>query len=100
MEGILLEALVVEIVSSIKGIVPEIFEERTVELVGAALCDNIHDTAGAAAIFGFEVGSDVQLGDGFHWKDCGRSTKYACLVDGGVIAVPVIHVCAVKEEVV
>ena len=90
----------IEIIAGVEGGVAEEFESRAVELVGAAFGDDVDDATGAAAVFRFEVGSDAKFGDGFDGENrCGGAER-AGFVDGGVIAVAVVHVRAVEQEVV
>ncbi len=68
--------------------------------VRSALRHNIDDGAAVAAIFGFPVGKDTQLGHGIDWQDGRWISKHARLVDSRIVAIPIIHVGAIEQEVV
>src|SRR5689334_16318857 len=56
------------------------FVSRAVEYVGAPLGDVIHDTAHVAAIFGVEVGHDLQFCDGVWIAKKERGAAYRIVI--------------------
>src|SRR5579863_6329153 len=68
--------------------------------VAAALGNDVDDRTGAATILRLEIGGHAHLSDGFHRKNGGGGAKHAGLVDGWIVAIAVVHVGAIEEEVV
>src|SRR5208283_3398788 len=90
----------IEIVPRIRNSVAEKFQPRAVPTVGAAIGDDVDHGAAAAAIFGLEVGSHAKFGDGFNRENGGGRAEYTGFVDGRVVSITVVHIRAVKQEVV
>ena len=90
----------VEVVTRVENGVPEKLQACPVPLVRAALGDNVDHAAGAAPVFGLEVGKHANLSHGFHRQNRGRRAENSGFVDRRVVPVTVVHVRAVEKEVV
>src|SRR5208282_2832793 len=90
----------VEKVAGVQHRVPEILEHAAVDFVRPALRHDVHHRAGAAAIFGIEIGKHAEFGDGLERKYRGRYRKDPALIDYRQVAVAVVHVRAVEQEIV
>src|SRR5439155_6355328 len=93
-------ALFVEEISCVESVVTEKIKAGAVKAVGAALGNDVDHAASTAAVFGFGIREHAQLGNRFEREDRRRRTEYARLIDCRVVAVAVVHVCAVEQEVI
>ena len=92
--------LSVEVISRIQHRVAKEFQPGPVPIIGAAFGDDVDHRASATAVFGLEVGGDAQFGNRFHRQNRRRRAENACFVDGGVVAVAIVHVRAIEQEIV
>ena len=80
--------------------VAEVFKCRPVQYVGAALGHDVDRGARAASEFGLRAAGHGNFGQRIHRKNRRRAAPDARLVDGGQVAVAVVHVRAVQQVVV
>ena len=90
----------VEVVARSQVAVAEILEDAAMDLVGAALGNDVDGCAGTAAELCFRAAGDGNLSQCVDGKNGGRTAPDAGLVDRRQIAVAVVHVGAVEQIVV
>src|SRR5438477_5897328 len=69
-------------------------------LVRSALGHHVDHAASAAAILGFKVRGNAEFGDGLHGKNRCGSAENTGFINGGIVAVAVVHIGAIEEKVV
>ena len=99
-ERVLRVRLGVEKIARVERVIAEILEPAAVKLVGATLGDDVDDRTGVAPVLRFVIGEHPEFGHRFDGKNGGRRAEDPGLIDGRVIAVAVVHVGAVQQEVV
>jgi len=90
----------VEEVARIECVVAEVFDCRSVKRVRSAFGHDVNHRSGIPAVFRLVIGENTQLADRVDRQDGGRRPENACLIDGRIVAVAVVHVRAVEQIVV
>src|SRR6266436_6830597 len=87
-------------VPSVKRVVAEILEPGAMKLVRSTLCHDVDHRAAVSSVLCLEVRKYAHLANSVEWQNCRRRGEHATLVDGWVVAIPVVHVRAIEQIIV
>src|ERR1700722_8457831 len=99
-ERVLRTLRVEEVSSSANRAGAVVLERRTVQSIGAALGHDIDHGTAVATVFRFIVRKHPQLSHGINRQDGGRIAKDTRFIDRGIVAIAVVHIRTVKQEVI